>query len=162
MTAWTRTWRLMLAKVCYDTHARELIEAEIGDSSAEWREVATAAVNIAVSGLIRDAIPRMDTSRNISGPVVNYIEDALASFLDVAAQYPEHQPRRASVIGATLDILKAARAGDVSAGTAIGLHTNDLSREQIITALRLLFPLLAEYFETQRATAALLDGLDEG
>lgn len=55
-----------------------------------------------------------------------------------------------SSIAAAVQIIRAAKAGDVSAATAIGLHTVGLDRDQLVSVLTLIFPLLAELYDVQR------------
>lgn len=57
-------------------------------------------------------------------------------------------------------IIQAAKAGDVSTDTAIDLHTADLSRDELATVLKLIFPFMVTLYAAKAEAAELLDALD--
>lgn len=65
-----------------------------------------------------------------------------------------------SPIAAAVHLIRAAKAGDVSAATAVNLHTADLDRDQLGSVLTLLFPLLAELYDVQRLSKQRMDAKD--
>lgn len=62
-----------------------------------------------------------------------------------------------SPVAAALSIIRAAKAGDVSAATAVDLHTAGLDRDELASVLRLIFPFLSELYAVNRAGVGLLD-----
>lgn len=58
--------------------------------------------------------------------------------------------------GAALDLIQAAKQGDVPAADAIAQHTTDLDRDELESVLRLLFPFLAELYQCKGAGEVFL------
>jgi hypothetical protein len=168
MSSFATTWRLVLAALSLDDDAQALVDAEIGDDAQRWRGIAHAATKIVALDLIGShGAPGLHPGGYISGRAVEHVEGVLAGALDAAerdkvSQPPErHQPRRGSPVAAVISLIRAAQ-NDVGPAVAVDLHTVELNRDQLITVLRLLYPLISEYFETKRATEELMDALDEG
>lgn len=64
-------------------------------------------------------------------------------------------------ISAALELIRAAKAGDVSSAAAVELHTAGLDRDELASVLRLLFPFLAELYASKAAAAGLMRAVDD-
>ena len=60
------TWRLVLADVCEDQHAKQLVADEVGASPELWQQVANYAVEIAGTLLITKTSGDFDRATRIA------------------------------------------------------------------------------------------------
>ena len=72
-----RTWRLIMAKLHFDEHARQLVADEIGDCTACWRDIA--------EGLVTQHTYDMVAAHGWNN-TVTYTSHAIAGGLDAAAR----------------------------------------------------------------------------
>jgi hypothetical protein len=91
MSPFTHAWRLILAALCLDEHARQILDAEIGDCGHCWREVAHMLADIAAGYEIAlRGIPELNDYGMVTGAAVDHAQAVLAAALDAAAHNQGH------------------------------------------------------------------------
>jgi hypothetical protein len=80
------TWRLVLARLCLDPHAEQIVTTQVGDCWQCWRAISDELVTHIWSETIATCgIPQLHPSGLVEGRAISWICTILAGALDAAA-----------------------------------------------------------------------------
>jgi hypothetical protein len=84
-------WRLILAKVCLDKHAEQIVADEIGDCAGCWRDIADTLAGAVWTAIVHDhGVPDMTPTGLVEGRAVDYTTVLLYDAIDAAARDARH------------------------------------------------------------------------